>query len=229
MRLIGHAEMDWSLFADLFTNADRFLITIANEYGILIYVVMFMIFFLETGIVVMAFLPGDSLLFVAGAVTATGAIDPWWLTAIVSLGAILGNTSNFYIGSWLGHKIYDGSISWIDQEALNRTHSFYMAHGGKTIFLARFVPIVRTFAPLIAGAASMPVLRFEFYSITGAIAWVYGLIWAGHFFGNIPIIKEHLTSILLLGIGFALIPTTILAINKFLKNRKQAQKDCVSS
>lgn len=190
---------------------------------------MFMIFFLETGIVVMAFLPGDSLLFVAGAVTATGAIDPWWLTAIVSLGAILGNTSNFYIGSWLGHKIYDGSISWIDQEALNRTHNFYMAHGGKTVFLARFVPIVRTFAPLIAGAASMPVLRFEFYSITGAIAWVYGLIWAGHFFGNIPIIKEHLTSILLLGIGFALIPTTILAINKFLKNRKQAQKDCVSS
>lgn len=177
----------------------------------------------------MAFLPGDSLLFVAGAVTATGAIDPWWLTAIVSLGAILGNTSNFYIGSWLGHKIYDGSISWIDQEALNRTHNFYMAHGGKTVFLARFVPIVRTFAPLIAGAASMPVLRFEFYSITGAITWVYGLIWAGHFFGNIPIIKEHLTSILLLGISFALIPTTILAINKLLKNRKQAQKDCVSS
>ena len=92
--------MDWSLFIDLFTNADRFLITIANDYGILIYIIMFMIFFLETGIVVMAFLPGDSLLFVAGAVTATGAIDPWWLTGVVTLGAILGNTSNFYIGSW---------------------------------------------------------------------------------------------------------------------------------
>lgn len=217
--------MDWSLLLDLFTNADRFLTTIATEYGILIYIVMFLIFFLETGIVVMAFLPGDSLLFVAGAVTASGAIDPWWLTAIVSLGAILGNTSNFYIGSWLGHKIYDGSISWIDQEALNKTHNFYMSHGGKTIFLARFVPIVRTFAPLIAGAASMPVSKFEFYSITGAIAWVYGLVWAGHIFGNIPFIKQHLTAILLCGIGFALIPTTFLALSRFLKRRRSAKSN----
>lgn len=217
--------MDWSLLLDLFTNADRFLTTIATEYGILIYIVMFLIFFLETGIVVMAFLPGDSLLFVAGAVTASGAIDPWWLTAIVSLGAILGNTSNFYIGSWLGHKIYDGSISWIDQEALNKTHNFYMSHGGKTIFLARFVPIVRTFAPLIAGAASMPVSKFEFYSITGAIAWVYGLVWAGHLFGNIPFIKQHLTAILLCGIGFALIPTTFLALSRFLKKRQSAKSN----
>ena len=216
--------MDWSLFLDLFTNVDRFLITIANDYGLLIYFVMFMIFFLETGIVVMAFLPGDSLLFVAGAVTATGAIDPWWLTAVVTLGAILGNTSNFYIGSWLGHKIYDGSISWIDQEALNKTHQFYLMHGGKTVFLARFVPIVRTFAPLIAGAASMPVLRFEFYSITGAFVWVYGLIWAGHLFGNMPFIRDHLTTILLLGIGCALIPTMAISLSKYLKKKKAAKE-----
>ena len=216
--------MDWSLLLDLFTNVDRFLITIASDYGLLIYFVMFMIFFLETGIVVMAFLPGDSLLFVAGAVTATGAIDPWWLTAVVTLGAILGNTSNFYIGSWLGHKIYDGSISWIDQEALNKTHQFYLMHGGKTVFLARFVPIVRTFAPLIAGAASMPVLRFEFYSITGAFFWVYGLIWAGHLFGNMPFIRDHLTTILLLGIGCALIPTMAIALSKYLKKKKAAKE-----
>ena len=163
-------------------------------------------------------------MFVAGAVTATGAIDPWWLTGVVTLGAILGNTSNFYIGSWLGHKIYDGSISWIDQEALNKTHQFYLLHGGKTIFLARFVPIVRTFAPLIAGAASMPVWRFEFYSITGAFAWVYGLVWAGHLFGNMPFIRDHLTTILLCGIGFALIPTAIIAVSKFLKKKKGEQK-----
>ena len=216
--------MDWSLFLDLFTNVDRFLITIASDYGLLIYFVMFMIFFLETGIVVMAFLPGDSLLFVAGAVTATGAIDPWWLTAVVTLGAILGNTSNFYIGSWLGHKIYDGSISWIDQEALNKTHQFYLMHGGKTVFLARFVPIVRTFAPLIAGAASMPVLRFEFYSITGAFVWVYGLVWAGHLFGNMPFIRDHLTTILLLGISCALIPTMAIALSKYLKKKKAAKE-----
>ena len=216
--------MDWSLLLDLFTNVDRFLITIASDYGLLIYFVMFMIFFLETGIVVMAFLPGDSLLFVAGAVTATGAIDPWWLTAVVTLGAILGNTSNFYIGSWLGHKIYDGSISWIDQEALNKTHQFYLMHGGKTVFLARFVPIVRTFAPLIAGSASMPALRFEFYSITGAFVWVYGLVWAGHLFGNMPFIRDHLTTILLLGIGCALIPTMAIALSKYLKKKKAAKE-----
>ena len=216
--------MDWSLLLDLFTNVDRFLITIASDYGLLIYFVMFMIFFLETGIVVMAFFFVVSLLFVTGAVTATGAIDPWWLTAVVTLGAILGNTSNFYIGSWLGHKIYDGSISWIDQEALNKTHQFYLMHGGKTVFLARFVPIVRTFAPLIAGAASMPVLRFEFYSITGAFVWVYGLIWAGHLFGNMPFIRDHLTTILLLGIGCALIPTMAIALSKYLKKKKAAKE-----
>ena len=211
--------MDWSLFLDLFTNADRFLTTIATEYGILIYIVMFLIFFMETGIVIMAFLPGDSLLFVAGAVTATGAIDPWILTAVVALGAITGNTTNYYLGSWLGHKIYDGSISWIDQEALNKTHNFYVKHGGKTIFLARFVPVVRSFAPLIAGAASMRVSRFELYSISGAFVWVYGLIWAGHFFGNMPFIRDHLTTILLCGIASALVPTVILATIKFFKRR----------
>ncbi len=211
--------MDWSLFIDLFTNADRFLTTIATEYGILIYIVMFLIFFMETGIVIMAFLPGDSLLFVAGAVTATGAIDPWILTAVVTLGAITGNTTNYYLGNWLGHKIYDGSISWIDQEALNKTHNFYVKHGGKTIFLARFVPVVRSFAPLIAGAASMRVSRFEAYSISGAVVWVYGLIWAGHFFGNMPFIRDHLTTILLCGIASALVPTVILATIKFFKRR----------
>ena len=100
-----------------------------------------------------------------------------------------------------------------------------MSHGGKTIFLARFVPIVRTFAPLIAGAASMPVSKFEFYSITGAIAWVYGLVWAGHLFGNIPFIKQHLTAILLCGIGFALIPTTFLALSRLLKKRRTAKSN----
>ena len=184
--------MDWSLFIDLFTNADRFLTTLATEYGILIYVVMFLIFFMETGIVIMAFLPGDSLLFVAGAVTASGAIDPWILTAVVTLGAITGNTSNFYIGR-------------------------------KTIFLARFVPVVRSFAPLIAGAASMPVARFELYSISGAFVWVYGLIWAGHLFGNIPFIRNHLTTILLCGICSALVPTAILATIRFFKRRSEAK------
>ena len=213
--------MDWSLFLDLFTQADRFLMTIANDYGILIYIVMFMIFFLETGIVVMAFLPGDSLLFVSGAVTASGAMDPWILATVTTIGACLGNTSNYMIGKWLGRKIYDGSISWIDQTALQKTHAFYESHGGKTVFLSRFVPIIRTFAPLVAGAGDMARSRFQFYSISGGFFWVFGLIWAGYWFGNIPFIKQHLTSILLCGIFFALIPTTILAVSKFLKARKE--------
>lgn len=212
--------MDWSLFIDLFTNADRFLITIANDYGILIYIIMFMIFFLETGIVVMAFLPGDSLLFVAGAVTATGAIDPWWLTGVVTLGAILGNTSNFYIGSWLGHKIYDGSISWIDQEALNKTHQFYLLHGGKTIFLARFVPIVRTFAPFVAGMGHMSYRHFAAYNVIGALLWVLLFTYAGYFFGTLPFIQSNL-KLMIVGIIFVSI---LPGVFEFIRHKRAAAR-----
>ena len=144
-----------TLTLELFRNADHFIMYIAQTYGWWVYLVLFMIFYSETGIVICAFLPGDSLLFIAGAAAAAGALNPWLLIVIISLGAILGNTTNFYIGNWLGNKIYDGSISWIDQDALRKTHDFYEKHGGKTIVLARFVPIVRSFAPLVAGAAKM--------------------------------------------------------------------------
>lgn len=158
------------LTLELFRNADQFIIHIASQYGIWIYIVLFSIFFAETGIVICAFLPGDSLLFVAGAAAATGVMHPVILIAVITLGAIIGNTTNYYIGKWLGNKIYDGSFSWIDQDALNKTHAFYAKHGGKTIILARFVPIVRSFAPLVAGAARMDALRFELYSGFGRFA-----------------------------------------------------------
>ena len=132
-----------SLVTELFTNADHFLVTLATEYGWLVYAAMFLIFFLETGIVVMAFLPGDSLLFVAGTVAATGTMSPWGLMLAVILGACLGNTLGFHTGRWLGNRIYDGSIHWIDAKKLQKTQVFYEKHGGKTIVLARFVPIVR--------------------------------------------------------------------------------------
>ena len=214
--------MDWSLLPELFTHTDHFLVTVATRYGIMIYVVMFMIFFLETGVVVMAFLPGDSLLFVAGAVTATGVIDPWYLCAVVIVGASLGNTTNYMIGQWLGQKIYEKDYRWLDRKALNKTHVFYVKHGGKTIFLSRFIPIVRSFAPLVAGAGDMPKGYFQFYSITGAVCWGAGLIWMGHLFGNIPFIKNHLTAILLLGISCALVPTVSFAIFKILKAKKSS-------
>lgn len=195
-----------TLTLELFRNADHFIMYIAQTYGWWVYLVLFMIFYSETGIVICAFLPGDSLLFIAGAAAAAGALNPWLLILIISLGAILGNTTNFYIGNWLGNKIYDGSISWIDQDALRKTHDFYEKHGGKTIVLARFVPIVRSFAPLVAGAAKMNPLRFELYSGGGAIVWVGGIVLAGYLFGNIPFIKNNLSLILVVGILAALVP-----------------------
>ncbi|MEG1832478.1 MAG: VTT domain-containing protein [Burkholderiaceae bacterium] len=208
---------------DLFVNADRFLINVANNYGALIYLTLFAIFFSETGLVVMAFLPGDSLLFVAGAVAATGAMDVGVLMAVVIIGASLGNTLNYYIGRWLGRKIYDGSIGWIDQAALKKTHDFYDRHGGKTIMLARFIPIVRSFAPLVAGAAGMPMQRFQFYSIAGAVLWIMSLVGGGYLFGNIPFIKQNLSLILVVGILAALGPISLAALVRWWKLRRAAR------
>lgn len=211
--------MDWSFALELFTHTDHFLTTLATQYGILIYIVIFMIFFMETGIVIMAFLPGDSLLFVSGAISATGVVDPWMLCLAVIAGASLGNLTNYFIGRWLGTKIYNEPKSWIDQDSLKKTHEFYVRHGGKTILFSRFVPIVRSFAPLIAGAGEMNFVHFIFYSLTGAVLWGAGLIWAGHIFGNIPIIKDHLTTILILGISCALVPTLGIGLWKYLKSK----------
>ena len=178
------------LIFELFTNADHFLITLATDYGWLVYVAMFLIFFCETGIVVLAFLPGDSLLFVSGTVAAAGTMSPWGLMLAVILGACLGNTLGFHTGRWLGNKIYDGSVSWINAEKLAKTQIFYEKHGGKTIVLARFVPIVRAFAPLVAGAARMSMARFELYSALGAAVWAISLIGVGYLFGNISLFSN---------------------------------------
>jgi membrane-associated protein len=211
------------MIADLFTHADRFLVHVAQNYGVLIYITLFAIFFSETGLVFMAFLPGDSLLFVAGAVAAAGAMNVWILMPVVILGAILGNTLNFYIGVWLGRKIYDGSIGWIDQGALRRTHDFYDRHGGKTIVIARFVPVVRSFAPLVAGAAGMPAARFQLFSITGAVLWIVSLVGGGYLFGNIPVIRDNLSMILILGILAALGPISLAAGLRWWKLRRAAR------
>ena len=206
-------DMDFTgLILELFTNADHFLMVLATEYGWLVYLAMFAIFFLETGIVVFAFLPGDSLLFVAGTVAAAGTMSPWGLMIAVILGACLGNTLGFHTGRWLGNKIYDGSISWIDAEKLQKTQIFYEKHGGKTIMLARFVPIVRAFAPLVAGAARMSMTRFELYSGLGACVWAISLIGVGYLFGNIPVVKNNLSMILLLGVVAAAMGPIVVAL-----------------
>jgi len=201
---------------DLFNAMDRFLVSVVEQNVLAFYIVLFAIFFAETGLVFMAFLPGDSLLFVAGAVSALPAaqakgLNVHWLVIIIAIGAVLGNTLNYQIGAWLGKKVYDGTISWIDQDALRRTHDFYERHGGKTVMISRFVPIVRSFAPLVAGASGMDRTRFQFYNVLGAVIWVVSLVYGGYLFGNVPFIKDNLGIILIVGIGAATVPVVLAA------------------
>jgi membrane-associated protein len=199
-------------WTDLFTAMDRFLLAIVDRNVLLVYVVLFAIFFSETGLVFMTFLPGDSLLFVAGAVAAQEAgLRVGVLMAVIIVGAILGNTLNYHIGAWLGRKIYDGTIRWIDPVALAKTHDFYERHGGKTIVIARFVPIVRSFAPLVAGASGMQMHKFQLFNVTGAVLWVVSLVGGGYLFGRVPVVRDNLGLILVLGIGLVLGPLAIAA------------------
>ena len=217
--------MDNINWLDLFRAADRFLVAIVEQNVVLLYVTLFAIFFSETGLVVMAFLPGDSLLFVAGAVSALPAaqakgLNVHLLAALITLAAVLGNTLNYYIGRWLGKKIYDGTISWINQDALRKTHDFYERHGGKTVTIARFVPIVRTFAPLVAGSAGMDVRRFQLFNVLGAVIWVVSLVYGGYLFGNLPIIRDNLGLVLFVGLAAAAGPVLLAGGVKLLRTRR---------
>ena len=209
---------------DLFNAMDRFLVAIVERNVVMVYVTLFLIFFSETGLVFMAFLPGDSLLFVAGAVAAlphaqTKGLEVHLLMVIISIGAVLGNTVNYYIGAWLGKKVYDGTIRWIDQAALKKTHDFYERHGGKTVMIARFVPVVRTFAPLVAGASGMEMHRFQVFNVLGAVTWVVSLVYGGYLFGNVPIIKDNLGIILIVGIAAVVGPLMLTAALRLLRGR----------
>lgn len=212
---------------DLFNAMDRFLVAIVERNVLLVYITLAAIFFSETGLVFMAFLPGDSLLFVAGAVSAlpqaqAKGLNVYWLMLVITMAAILGNTLNYAIGAWLGKKVYDGTIGWIDQGALRRTHDFYERHGGKTVMIARFVPVVRSFAPLVAGASGMDFRRFQLFNVLGAIIWVVSLVYGGYLFGNVPIIRDNLGLILIVGIGAVLVPLTVAGLLRLLRRRTVA-------
>jgi membrane-associated protein len=190
-------------------------------------VTLFLIFFSETGLVFMAFLPGDSLLFVAGAVSAlpqaqAKGLNVYLLMTIIAVGAVLGNTLNYFIGAWLGKKVYDGTIRWIDQGALRRTHDFYERHGGKTVMISRFVPVVRSFAPLVAGASGMDIRKFQIYNVLGALIWVVSLVYGGYLFGNVPFIKDNLGIILIVGIAAVLGPLVLTALVKLVRRSRVA-------
>jgi membrane-associated protein len=197
------------------------------QYGAWVYLVLFLIIFAETGFVVLPFLPGDSLLFIAGAFGASGHVDPMLLALLLVVAAVTGNTLNYAIGRYIGPRVFSMNLRFLDRGALMRTHAFYEKHGGKTIVLSRFIPLVRTFAPFVAGVAEMSIARFQLFNITGGVLWVVSLVAAGYFFGNIPLIKEHLNLIVLIGLAAAIFPLVMAGIWKVLRRRKRvaAQSD----
>jgi membrane-associated protein len=201
--------MDLVQFLDLLLHVDRTLGLLLRDYGIYVYAVLFAIIFSETGLVVLFFFPGDTLLFIAGAFCATGEMNYILLMVLLITAAVTGNTLNYFIGKAIGQRVFTHNYRWINQDALRRTHDFFERHGGKTIVLARFIPVVRTFAPFVAGVSRMTFARFQMFNIAGAAAWVMSLVTGGFFFGNIPVVRDHLTAIVLFGVGVAVVPLAI--------------------
>lgn len=204
-------------FFDILLHLDKHLQALVAAHGAWIYLILFLIVFCETGLVVTPFLPGDSLLFVAGTVAAAGGMDIHLLVVLLIIAAVLGDAVNYSVGHYIGPRMFThGDSRWLNPKHLQRAHDFYEKYGGKTIIIARFVPIVRTYAPFVAGAASMTYSRFALYNVSGAVLWVVSLGYAGYFFGNLPIIKNNLT-LVILGIIFLSILPGIIEI---LRHRK---------
>jgi membrane-associated protein len=207
--------MDLMQLFDMLLHVDKTLGMLLAQYGVYVYAVLFAIVFCETGLVVLFFFPGDTLLFIAGAFCATGEMSYPLLMLLLIVAAVTGNTLNYYIGGAIGQRVFTHNYRWLNKDAMQRTHDFFEKHGGKTIILARFVPVVRTFAPFVAGVSDMTHTRFQMFNITGAVLWVAGLVTAGYFFGNIPVVRDHLTAIVLVGVGAAVVPLALGGLYKF--------------
>lgn len=197
---------------DLFLHLDDHLSQIIARYGVWTHLILFLIVFAETGLVVTPFLPGDSLLFAAGTFAALGSLDVWLVVALLIGAAILGDTVNYWVGAWIGPRAFSGNVRFLRKDYLDRTHAFYEKHGGKTIILARFVPIIRTFAPFVAGVGAMSYPKFITYNIVGAVLWVGMFVPAGYFFGNIPAVRENFTVVILAIIAISVVPIALEAI-----------------
>jgi membrane-associated protein len=194
---------------DLFLHLDVHLQAVIGAYGVWTYVILFAVIFLETGIVVTPFLPGDSLLFAAGTFAASGSLEVGWLFILLFVAAVLGDTVNYRIGYMVGPRAFQARSRFFKQEHLERTHRFYERHGGKTIVLARFIPIIRTFAPFVAGIGRMSYGHFVFYNIFGGLLWTALFIFGGYFFGNLPIVEENFTLVILAIIVLSVLPPVI--------------------
>jgi membrane-associated protein len=222
--------MEWiqSLF-DLFLHLDEYLGQIIEQYDTWTYLILFLVIFMETGLVVTPFLPGDSLLFAAGTFASPALGSPlniWFLLVTLAFAAILGDTVNYWIGHTIGPRAFSGNIRFLKKEHLDRTHQFFEKYGGKTIILARFVPIVRTFAPFVAGVGEMTYGRFLAYNVVGGVMWVFVFTLAGYFFGNLPFVKDNFSVIVIAIILISVTP----AVYEFVKTRleKSAKKEEVS-
>ncbi|MEO8053700.1 MAG: DedA family protein [Acidobacteriota bacterium] len=191
---------------DVFLHLDKHLAEVTRDYGAWTNAILFAIVFCETGLVVTPFLPGDSLLFTAGALASLGTLNVWALFLLLSVAAVLGDTVNYWIGKKIGPRAFDGTVKFLKLEHLKKTEAFYEKHGKKTIILARFVPIVRTFAPFVAGVGSMTYGTFIAYNVIGGVAWVAICVFSGYFFGNIPIVKKNFSVVVLAIIGISVLP-----------------------
>jgi len=210
---------------DFVLHMDVYLNEIISNYGVWTYGILFLVIFLETGFVVTPFLPGDSLLFAAGTFAALGALNPIYLFLLLTVAAIIGDTVNYSIGHYIGPKAFSGEIKFLKKEHLDKTQGFYEKHGGKTIILARFIPIIRTFAPFVAGIGIMKYSKFILYNVVGAISWVAIFISLGYFFGNIPFVQKNFEFVIFAIIFISFIPPVL----EVLKARRESKAEKTES
>lgn len=206
---------------DIFLHLDKYLGAIIQDYGTLTYLLLFIVIFMETGLVVTPFLPGDSLIFAAGTFAGMGSLNPFLIFGLLGFAAILGDTVNYWIGHYIGPRAFSGNVRFLKKEYLDRTHAFYEKHGGKTIILARFIPIIRTFAPFVAGVGAMTYGKFISYNIIGGLLWVAIFTFMGYFFGNLPVVQENFSLVIIAIILISVMPAVFEFIKEKLRQRKE--------
>jgi membrane-associated protein len=217
--ILQSSTIDWNgNIIYLIIHVDKYLGSIIHQYGFWTYLILFIVVFCETGLVITPFLPGDSLLFAAGSFAAIGVLNPFVLFISISIAAILGDTVNYWMGHYAGPRVFKEKVRFLKKEYLERTHQFYEKHGGKTIILARFIPIIRTFAPFVAGIGSMTYGKFISFNIIGGIVWVAIFVYAGYFFGTLPFVKNNFSLVIIVIIIISVVPIVV----ELLKKKKKS-------